>query len=201
MLYFNNLQAECTNFPSAGKQLCIPHKCEIYTVSNDDTCHSIKEFYNNIFTISQLVSWNVDINRGCNNLEMLVGNQICVSFPGNASAPSITDTPVKQTTNPLFHCKTSDGKGHVVVDENCYVNTYPTLPPWTFTPVNTTSIESTGSPDFSWSNIEITPVSSLTTVSYTPNPTPTPFIKSMVSNCTNFIMARGKILPYISCDI
>lgn len=57
-------------FPEAGKKLCIPKKCQIYTVKKDDSCYGIIEAYKNAFTMSQLVSWNVDINSGCDNLEM-----------------------------------------------------------------------------------------------------------------------------------
>lgn len=200
MLYFNNLEAGCTHFPGAGTKLCMPHKCDVYNVNKNDTCYGITSSYNNTFTMSQLVSWNVDINRGCDNLEMLVGNQICVSFPGDASAPSITDSPAKQTTDPVFPCMSA---GAMDVDESCYVTTYSTLPPWTWTPVNTSAsiTGSSSSSGFSWTSRKATSVPSFSTASHTPNPTPTPFMKSMVSDCTNFVMARGKIkmLPDISC--
>lgn len=114
MLYFNNLEAGCTHFPGAGLKLCMPHKCDVYTVKENDTCYGITDSYNNTFTMSQLISWNVDINRGCDNLEMLVGNQICVSFPGDASAPSVTGAPPGQTSSLSFSCFTP---GATAVDD------------------------------------------------------------------------------------
>ncbi|KAI0024493.1 LysM domain-containing protein [Xylariomycetidae sp. FL0641] len=97
MLYLNELEAGCTNFADPGAELCMPHTCDIYTVQKNDTCWGIAESFNNTFTISQLVSWNVDISNGCDNLELLQGTQICVSFPGDTpnvtvSAPAATDT-------------------------------------------------------------------------------------------------------------
>nr|OQO19694.1 hypothetical protein B0A51_12067 [Rachicladosporium sp. CCFEE 5018] len=61
---------------SAGANLCMPHTCDIYTVKANDTCYGISQAYDNAFTNSQLISWNIDINRGCDNLELLVDNQI-----------------------------------------------------------------------------------------------------------------------------
>ncbi|OQO13611.1 hypothetical protein B0A48_01840 [Cryoendolithus antarcticus] len=61
---------------SAGANLCMPHTCDIYTVKANDTCYGISQAYDIAFTNSQLISWNIDINRGCDNLELLVDNQI-----------------------------------------------------------------------------------------------------------------------------
>ena len=142
MLYFNNLEAGCTHFPGAGTKLCMPHKCDVYTIKENDTCHGITDSYNKTFTMSQLISWNVDINRGCDNLEMLVGNQICVSFPGDASGPSVTGAPAGQKSSLSFSCFTP---GATAVDDSCYVNTYSTMTPWTWTPVNAAGNSSGGS--------------------------------------------------------
>lgn len=90
MLYYNNLEGGCVAFPAAGAKLCMPHTCDIYTVQANDTCFGIVNTHNASFTVSQLVAWNLDINNGCNNLEMLLGNQICVSFPGDTPAVTVT---------------------------------------------------------------------------------------------------------------
>lgn len=101
LLYLNNLEAGCTNFPGPGKQLCMPHTCQIYTVQQNDTCYGVAASFNGTFTISQLVAWNIDISRGCDNLELLVGTQICVSFPGDTSAPTATASPSMATQAPV----------------------------------------------------------------------------------------------------
>ncbi|RDW84131.1 uncharacterized protein DSM5745_04457 [Aspergillus mulundensis] len=81
LLYVNNLPAYCINFPTAGDSLCIPKSCEIYTVQEDDNCYSIVEAHEYAFTVTQLISWNANINRGCSNLNQLVSSQICISSP------------------------------------------------------------------------------------------------------------------------
>ncbi|KAI1171965.1 hypothetical protein F4777DRAFT_590888 [Nemania sp. FL0916] len=101
MLYLNSLEAGCTNFPDPGTSLCMPPTCEIYTVQANDTCWGITDAYNNTFTISQLVSWNIDISRGCDNLEMLTGFQICVSYPGSAPEVTATAPPATATLAPI----------------------------------------------------------------------------------------------------
>lgn len=77
LLYQNGLQGYCTNFPSNGS-LCLLPPCNIYTVKANDTCYGLMESLNNGFSISQLVSWNLNINRDCSNLDQIVGYQICV---------------------------------------------------------------------------------------------------------------------------
>ncbi|KAI1502076.1 hypothetical protein F5X99DRAFT_418164 [Biscogniauxia marginata] len=86
MLYLNNLQGGCMNFPGPGSTLCMPITCEIYTVQENDTCW---------------VSWNIDINRGCDNLEMLSGTQICVSFPGDVPEVTVTAPASTATLAPI----------------------------------------------------------------------------------------------------
>ncbi|KAF5511762.1 LysM domain-containing protein [Colletotrichum siamense] len=101
LLYFNNLEAGCTDFPSAGTSLCIPHTCEVYTVQQNDTCWDLAEASNGTFSIAQLVSWNIDISNGCENLELLVGNQICVTYPGETPVVSATGAAATATTAPV----------------------------------------------------------------------------------------------------
>lgn len=99
LLYENGLEGYCSNFPAAGKKLCLPHQCDIYTVQTNDTCYEITQSRSNAFSISQLVSWNANLNRDCSNINQLLGMQICISFPGESgsasvSTPSTTIAPV-----------------------------------------------------------------------------------------------------------
>ncbi|EFQ98548.1 LysM domain-containing protein [Nannizzia gypsea CBS 118893] len=96
LLYLNNLEGSCTHFPGPGTTLCMPPTCEIYTVEKNDSCYDISRTFNRKFTVSQLISWNIDISRNCDNIEMLVGKQICVSFPGDlpGDLPATTSQPV-----------------------------------------------------------------------------------------------------------
>lgn len=165
MSYLNNFEAGCPNFPAMGTKLCMPHKYRVYTVKADDTCYGIIDAYNSTFTMYQFISWNVDINCGCDNLEIFSGNQICVSFPGNASAPTVTGAPAKQSM-PTFSYYTP---GATARDDSCYATTYATLPPWTWSPVNTETNTSAGSSSsiqsLSYSSIPVTPVPSFSTYS------------------------------------
>ena len=90
LMVSNNLAGYCSNFPGSGAQLCMPHRCQIYTVQADDSCWGIVSRYNNAFTVTQLRSWNRNINEACTNLNMIRGYEICVSFPGDAQ---ITPSP------------------------------------------------------------------------------------------------------------
>ncbi|KAL2007610.1 hypothetical protein VTN00DRAFT_9048 [Thermoascus crustaceus] len=190
MLYLNNLEAGCTHFPGACTELCMPHKCEIYTVKKDDSCYGIVEAHNNAFTMSQLASWNVDINKGCDNFEMLVGHEICVSYPGNGTGPSSAAVPVPSTARPTFSCWNLDGS----VPSSCYVTTFQTLPPWMWPGYNTNTGNTTR-PRTSTPLASRTPSSSILRPSITPynapfNPTPQPHQSGMVSGCTDFYAPR-----------
>ncbi|KAG8164807.1 hypothetical protein KVR01_005082 [Diaporthe batatas] len=128
MLYNNNLEAGCTHFPAAGAQLCMPPSCDVYTVQANDTCWSIVDSYTTPeagkqFTISQLISWNVDISPGCDNLPLLEGSQICVTFPGDnasgngtvtATAPASTATVAPVPGNVVEGTNTQCGKYYEV---------------------------------------------------------------------------------------
>ncbi|CAI7601413.1 unnamed protein product [Penicillium discolor] len=99
LLYRNNLPAYCIGFPSPGTSLCIPETCDIYTVQGDDTCYSIMVAHEYAFTVTQLISWNPNLNRECSNINQLVGSQICLSFeegaaPAISSSTAITTAPV-----------------------------------------------------------------------------------------------------------
>ncbi|GES60637.1 LysM-domain-containing protein [Aspergillus terreus] len=185
MLYLNNLEAGCTHFPGAGTKLCMPHQCEIYTVKEDDSCYGITEAYNRTFTMSQLVSWNVDINRGCNNLEILVGHQICVSYPGNATRPSSAVAPAPTMALPTGPCWNFE---EGLIDTTCFVTTFQTLPPWTW-PGYLTNTTAHRTSTAGASSTPLSPEPSPTTSVHNPpaiNPTPSPYLEGMVSGCTDF---------------
>lgn len=92
MLYLNNLQGGCADFPGPGAELCMPRTCKVYTVEEGDTCRGIASAHRSAFSKSQLASWNVDIKPSCATLELLAGNQICVSPPGGAPVADKTTT-------------------------------------------------------------------------------------------------------------
>ncbi|KFA55940.1 hypothetical protein S40293_08856 [Stachybotrys chartarum IBT 40293] len=101
MLYFNNLQAGCADFPGPDTELCMPYTCQVYTVQQGDSCWSIVQDNEHDFSISQLVSWNLDINAGCSNLELLTGAQICISFPGVSADVTVTNPAPSATIAPI----------------------------------------------------------------------------------------------------
>jgi len=146
LLYLNNLQGGCANFPEPGRTLCMPRTCEVYTVRANDTCSKITNSGN--LTNTQLIAWNVDINRGCNNLDQLVGMQICISSPGEADTATAINasalrTQALQPTNPCVG-------GTTFGPPSCYATTYSTVQMWTFPKVspmdfNTTTSASTTS--------------------------------------------------------
>lgn len=59
MLYFNNFEAGCTRFPDAGTNLCMPHKCDVYTV-NENLLRHHRVIQQHIYYVS--IQWNGDIN-------------------------------------------------------------------------------------------------------------------------------------------
>lgn len=74
----NGLPAYCKHFPSAGTKLCMPPKCAIYTVAANDTCQSVANQQPGYVTITQLQSWNPNLNGLCTNMGHQVDMQICV---------------------------------------------------------------------------------------------------------------------------
>ncbi|KAF7862922.1 uncharacterized protein EAF02_010471 [Botrytis sinoallii] len=77
LLYENNLQAYCANFPAPGK--------------SNDTCRSIISTVPGDITLTQLSSWNPNINIACGNLGQLYGTEICIS-PRGGWKSSTSDT-------------------------------------------------------------------------------------------------------------
>lgn len=77
LLYENNLEAYCSNFPKSGR-LCLPQTCSVYQVQKNDTCSSIIQKHHSSFTATQLKSWNPNINKPCSNLGQLENSYICI---------------------------------------------------------------------------------------------------------------------------
>ena len=82
LLYENNLEAYCADFPAVGTSICLPVQCNVYTVAVNDTCRSIIASVPGDITLTQLSSWNPNINIGCGNLGQLVDTEICISPVG-----------------------------------------------------------------------------------------------------------------------
>lgn len=78
----NDLELYCSNFPGPGVEICIPPRCDVYTVQEKDTCSTVTRRLNYTTSTTQLISWNPTINRACSNLDIMAGHEICVSFPG-----------------------------------------------------------------------------------------------------------------------
>ncbi|KAJ5864836.1 uncharacterized protein N7529_006752 [Penicillium soppii] len=75
----NHFDANCTAM-SVGDDVCIGTSCSLYQVQPGDTCSSILANYT--FYMNQLLSWNPTIHTNCDNLDTMVGDQICVGPPG-----------------------------------------------------------------------------------------------------------------------
>lgn len=83
LLMANNLVAGCANFPAAaGSKLCIPSAlaCEPYVIKSGDTCTSIANYAK--ATWAQVVAWNPELGRSCQNVDRYVDYVVCVSNPG-----------------------------------------------------------------------------------------------------------------------
>lgn len=190
MLYFNNLQAGCVDFPDPGAELCMPHACDIYTVEEGDACWSIVDAHSSTFTNSQLISWNVDISPDCDNIELLVGQQVCVSFPGDApnvtaTQPASKETPVPVLTDVADDTNTKCAQYHAVqggdmcadltqtfglgLDDFYFLNPCINSTCGNLLVDRSTSVSST-----EYTYISITPIE-VETPTRIPNPAPTPF--------------------------
>lgn len=87
LLQHNDLQAYCQNFPGKGTSLCLPKKCNIYTLKQNDTCDGIVGSQPGDISVTQLRSWNPFINKMCGNLFQWTGYQICVRFVPPSATP------------------------------------------------------------------------------------------------------------------
>ncbi|KAF5011761.1 hypothetical protein FDECE_2128 [Fusarium decemcellulare] len=101
LTYLNNIPAYCAELPKPGTELCMPEQCDIYTVKKNDTCYSIASKVPSHITVTQLLSWNPNINSICSNMEQQEGMQICVSPPGQSNEdPSTNDGGPKESATP-----------------------------------------------------------------------------------------------------
>ena len=84
----NELQAYWKNFPGPGTSLCLPKPCAIYSLKENDTCEGIVASQPGEFTVTQLRSWNPNINMLCGNLFQWTDYQICIRFAFCLTSPS-----------------------------------------------------------------------------------------------------------------
>jgi LysM repeat protein len=89
LLYENELQAYCRDFPKAGTNLCLPKQCDIYTLQANDTCYSVAQSQPSHVTITQIIAWNNNLNAECSNINQQVGSQICVRFAALTAQTSL----------------------------------------------------------------------------------------------------------------
>jgi hypothetical protein len=96
LLYANDLDVTCDNFPAAGTSLCIPDsQCATHQVTYGETCADLIKRYGAL-SITNLVTWcgrllflqkvmltddrNPNINSLCTDLDELAGSYICVRY-------------------------------------------------------------------------------------------------------------------------
>lgn len=175
LLHRNSLRAHCVGFPDAGTELCIPPSCDIYTVRQDDTCYGIAADRSYAFTVTQLISWNPNINRGCSNLGQLLSSQICLSPPGGIGASITTAASIAPSRGPSGARCLVDGS----INSNCLATT----------PIETDTYWSFPAP----TNVSI--------VSYS-TPTPLPLAPGTLQNCSTYktYHAPTKKADINSCD-
>ncbi|KAH6724400.1 hypothetical protein BKA61DRAFT_687587 [Leptodontidium sp. MPI-SDFR-AT-0119] len=103
MLRTNSLAPYCSQFPAAGKAVCIDtnHKCKTYTVKDGDTCGTIGDAIVPALTWTQVMIWNPELGPGCAKISSYVGYEICIERPGgNWVDPEPTDEPSPTTVIP-----------------------------------------------------------------------------------------------------
>ncbi|PYI36203.1 hypothetical protein BP00DRAFT_386649 [Aspergillus indologenus CBS 114.80] len=120
LAYNNNLDIYCSDL-TVGKTLCLPGACDIYTVQINDTCLDIVEAVSDDITVTQLQSWNPNINLLCGNLGNLNGTYICVSPVGGwldttSDSSSTATTAVPAPTNVANGTNTDCAKYYTVQD-------------------------------------------------------------------------------------
>ncbi|KAL3453555.1 hypothetical protein BJX65DRAFT_292598 [Aspergillus insuetus] len=91
LLYDNALPAFCIDFPASG-DLCVERSCTTYTLREADTCKSIAQAH--VLTQTQLQTWNPVLSVNCRDIQLSVGDEICISPPGddNWSRPTLPST-------------------------------------------------------------------------------------------------------------
>lgn len=125
LLTDNQLSAWCNDFPTQG-ELCLVNKCQVVTVGSNTTCRAIANAANTTEVLLKV--WNPILDAGCYNLERMVGDQLCVSPPGDeyidppegTLAPSIPTTPAPVPTDIANGTNRRCGRYHrVEPDEHC----------------------------------------------------------------------------------
>jgi hypothetical protein len=104
LLYANNLNAFCGNFPTAaGTQLCIPSEftCKPYQLKlgSKEDCSALAKTAGAHW--AQIVSWNPEVGEYCENIDYLTtgGSVLCVSTPGGDWVnPEPEETPAETST-------------------------------------------------------------------------------------------------------
>lgn len=98
LLAENHLVGGCAHFLSNGS-LCVTGSCQTHKVAPNETCLSIANRYS--ITVTQLRTWNPNLNAVCSNLNLTIGHQICVSDPWNFTSPINTygGSPTSATTD------------------------------------------------------------------------------------------------------
>jgi len=76
LLSLNNFDRYCSDIPTDGSKICLPPVCAIYTWLADDTCTAVA--FGNEISVTQLQSWNPNINMACGNTDRLNGTEICI---------------------------------------------------------------------------------------------------------------------------
>ena len=92
LLFDNDLEAFCADFPTSGS-LCISSVCETYTVEEGDTCKSIASAHASPDVTGVLIGlWNPILGPACRAIALSVGHQICISPPGSGPIPPPAST-------------------------------------------------------------------------------------------------------------
>ncbi|KAL2060600.1 hypothetical protein VTL71DRAFT_9241 [Oculimacula yallundae] len=95
----NGLDYNCSSI-KAGSTVCIGQSCSLRMIKASDTCDII--ISGQKFTSVQLISWNPTIHTGCDNLDSMVGRNICVSPPGTNGYNASTATTASQNFTSMF---------------------------------------------------------------------------------------------------
>lgn len=119
LLSSNGLSYNVTDFPKSGS-LCIENTCATHIVKANETCVSIAESAS--VTYSQLMSWNININGVCSNLNDMINQTICISNPlGNYTvtenkegSPTLAVTPAPVPKNQAPNTTTDCGRYYAV---------------------------------------------------------------------------------------
>jgi len=84
-----------------GTKLCLPLKCEVYTVKDGESCRLIGAM--NLKYVHSIIQFNPSLDRRCSNLQVnrrTLGSIICLTAPGGVflpGTPSNTSTQAPHT--------------------------------------------------------------------------------------------------------